>query len=191
MNILQRWHLGECNINYYDRGTSFALLVYLWSRDNSVATTSSTHRHVANMSSPIRQEDASGRHDVPSDRQCIVRKLSAIASGRDRVVSRSSYVRLCVATGASIGRQYVVKQIIWRCTGDFWWISSREDGASTSPDVASWCERGFSGGMSTRKLELSVVGTSDSSAWVKNLIALKLRADDNFVSTHASDACVA
>ena len=70
------------------------------------------------MSSPIRQEDASGRHDVPSGRQCIVRKLSAIASGRDRVVSRSSYVRLCVATGASIGRQYVVKQIIWRCTGD-------------------------------------------------------------------------
>ena len=70
------------------------------------------------MSSPIRQEDASGRHDVASGRQCIVRKLSAIASGRDRVVSRSSYVRLCVATGASIGRQYVVKQIIWRCTGD-------------------------------------------------------------------------
>ena len=70
------------------------------------------------MSSPIRQEDASGRHDVPSGRQCIFRKLSAIASGRDRVVSRSSYVRLCVATGASIGRQYVVKQIIWRCTGD-------------------------------------------------------------------------
>ena len=92
--------------------------VPLWSRDNSVATTSSTHRHVANMSSPIRQEDASGRHDVASGRQCIVRKLSAIASGRDRVVSRSSYVRLCVATGASIGRQYVVKQIIWRCTGD-------------------------------------------------------------------------
>ena len=70
------------------------------------------------MSSPIRQEDASGRHDVASGRQCIVRKLSAIASGRDRVVSRSPYVRLCVATGASIGRQYVVKQIIWRCTGD-------------------------------------------------------------------------
>ena len=70
------------------------------------------------MSSPIRQEDASGRHDVASGRQCIVRKLSAIASGRDQVVSRSSYVRLCVATGASIGRHYVVKQIIWRCTGD-------------------------------------------------------------------------
>ena len=47
------------------------------------------------------------RQEVVSDR-----------SGRDRVVSRSSYVRLCVATGASIGRQYVVKQIIWRCTGD-------------------------------------------------------------------------
>ena len=29
VNILQRWHLGECNINYYDRGTSFALLIYL------------------------------------------------------------------------------------------------------------------------------------------------------------------
>ena len=70
------------------------------------------------MSSPIRQEDASGRHNVASGRQCIVRKLSAIASGRDRVVSRSPYVRLCVATGASIGRQYVGKQIIWRCTGD-------------------------------------------------------------------------
>ena len=30
VNILQRWHLGECNINYYDRGASFALLVYLF-----------------------------------------------------------------------------------------------------------------------------------------------------------------
>ena len=36
VNILQRWHLGECNINYYDtiilsdRGTSFALLIYLF-----------------------------------------------------------------------------------------------------------------------------------------------------------------
>ena len=37
--------------------------------------------------------------------QCIVMKLSAIASGRDRVVSTSSYVRLCDATGASKGRQ--------------------------------------------------------------------------------------
>ena len=70
-----------------------------------VATTSSTHRNVANMSSPIRQEDARGRHDVASGRQCIVMKLSAIASSRDRVVSTLSYVRLCVATGASIGRQ--------------------------------------------------------------------------------------
>ena len=48
-----------------------------------------------------------------------------------------------------------------------------------------------SGGTSTRKLELSVVGASESSARVKNLIARKLRADDIFVSTHASDACVA
>ena len=70
-----------------------------------VATTSSTHRNVANVSSPIRQEDASGRHDVASGRQCIVMKLSAIASGRERVVSTSSDVRLWVATGSSIGRQ--------------------------------------------------------------------------------------
>ena len=41
---------------------------------------------------------------------------------------------------------------------------------------------------STQKLELSVVGASDPSARVKNLIVRKLRADNIFVLTHASDA---
>ena len=44
---------------------------------------------------------------------------------------------------SSIRRQANHLAMYWRCTGDFWWISSREDGASASPDVASWCERGF------------------------------------------------
>ena len=47
-------------------------------------------------------------------------------------------------TMSSIRRQANHLAMYWRCTGDFWWISSREDGASASPDVASWCERGFS-----------------------------------------------
>ena len=46
---------------------------------------------------------------------------------------------------SSIRRQANHLAMYWRCTGDFWWISSREDGASASPDVASWCERGCSG----------------------------------------------
>ena len=44
---------------------------------------------------------------------------------------------------SSIRRQANHLAMYWRCTGDFWWISSREDGASASPDVASWCERGL------------------------------------------------
>ena len=55
-----------------------------------VATTSSTHRNVANVSSPIRQEDASGRHDVASGRQCIVMKLSAVVS--ELLAHRQMYV---------------------------------------------------------------------------------------------------
>ena len=48
-----------------------------------------------------------------------------------------------------------------------------------------------SGRTSTRKVELLVAGASDLSARVKNLIALKLQADNIFISTHAFDACVA
>ena len=46
-----------------------------------------------------------------------------------------------------------------------------------------------SGETSNPKLELSVTGASDLSARVQKLIARKLRADDIFIATHASDAC--
>ena len=49
----------------------------------------------------------------------------------------------------------------------------------------------ISGRTSTRKLKLLVVGASDPIARVKNLIARKLRANNIFVSTQASNACVA
>ena len=48
-----------------------------------------------------------------------------------------------------------------------------------------------SGGRSNQKLELSVVGASELSAQVQKLIAGKLRADEIFIATHASDASVA
>ena len=56
---------------------------------------------------------------------------------------------------------------------------------------SGFLSHGNSGGTSTQKLELSVTGASDPSARVKNLIARKLRADNIFVSTHASVASVA
>ena len=46
----------------------------------------------------------------------------------------------------------------------------------------------LSGGTSNRKLELSITGASDPSAWVQKLIARKLHADDILIATHASDA---
>ena len=43
----------------------------------------------------------------------------------------------------------------------------------------------------TRKLKLLVDGASDTSTRVKKLIAQKFRADNIFIPSHASDACVA
>ena len=49
---------------------------------------------------PYRDASRSSANCWRCGRQCFVMRLSTIASSRDRVVTKSRYVRLCVATGA-------------------------------------------------------------------------------------------
>ena len=73
-----------------------------------------------------------------------------VVSDRQRLWPSCQQIAICTfmcchwgVNRSSIRRQANHLAMYWRCTDDFWWISSREDGASASPDVASWCERGL------------------------------------------------
>ena len=115
MNILQRWHLGECNINYYDRGTSFALLVYLFDH----VTTRSPQRlqHIAML--PICLHQFAKKTPVVVMMFPVVVSASSGSCQRSpAVVTELSADRHMYVYVLPLGRQYVVKQIIWRYTGD-------------------------------------------------------------------------